>query len=117
MTTDYYQQAVALTINRNLTSDEQRLHALYGIASEAGKLNGIYQKAYQDREIDGSKLINELGDLLWFIVEYCNAMDWTLENIMMTNIQKLRKRYPNGFEEERSLHRKNFESNSNEIEK
>ena len=48
----------------------------------------------------------ELGDLLWFIAEYCTALGWDLENIMQMNIDKLRSRFPEGFEIEKSLHRK-----------
>ena len=47
----------------------------------------------------------ELGDLLWFIAEYCTAMGWTLEEVMEQNIEKLKARYPKGFEYEKSLNR------------
>ena len=48
----------------------------------------------------------ELGDLLWFIAEYCTANGWTLDEIAQMNIDKLRKRYPDGFNAERSINRK-----------
>lgn len=43
---------------------------------------------------------------MWFIAEYCTACGWTLEEIAQMNIEKLMARYPDGFEAERSLHRK-----------
>ena len=49
--------------------------------------------------------MKELGDLLWFVAEYCTAMGWTLEDVAMTNIEKLVKRYPGGFKIEQSLNR------------
>ena len=48
----------------------------------------------------------ELGDLLWFIAEWCTANNIDLEEIMELNLVKLRERYPNGFDVEKSLHRK-----------
>lgn len=109
--TDYvlawsYQKAAARTINKNLTTEEKINHALFGMASEVGELTGIYQKAYQGAEIDEIHCKKELGDLLWFIAEYCTAMGWNLTDVMETNIEKLKERYPDGFEIERSLHRK-----------
>ena len=47
----------------------------------------------------------ELGDLLWFIAEYCTDLNLGLEDVMERNIEKLRARYPEGFDEEHSLHR------------
>lgn len=47
----------------------------------------------------------ETGDILWFVAEYCTAMGWKLDDIAQMNIEKLRRRYPDGFEAERSLHR------------
>jgi hypothetical protein len=44
--------------------------------------------------------------MLWFVAEYCIAKGWELEEIMQMNIDKLKARYPEGFEAERSLHRK-----------
>lgn len=80
-------------------------HALHGMVSEIGEIHGIYQKEYQGHDIDPRHLFKEVGDLLWFIAEFVDAHDWCLSTVMMANIEKLKKRYPNGFEEERSLHR------------
>jgi NTP pyrophosphatase (non-canonical NTP hydrolase) len=50
--------------------------------------------------------MKELGDLLWFVAEYCTACDITLEDVAKANIEKLKARYPEGFETDKSLHRK-----------
>ena len=47
-----------------------------------------------------------MGDLLWFVAELCTAIGCDMESVMETNIKKLKERYPEGFEEEKSLHRK-----------
>lgn len=81
------------------------LHALHGMVGEIGEIHSIYQKLYQGHDVDENHAKNEVGDLLWFIAEYCTAQGWNLDDIMQINIDKLQKRYPNGFEIEKSLNR------------
>ena len=80
-------------------------HAVLGLCSEAGEVAGIFQKAYQGHEVDPEHVKKELGDCLWMIAEACTAMGLDLEDVMRANIEKLEKRYPDGFEAERSVHR------------
>ena len=42
---------------------------------------------------------------MWFIAEYCTAHGWSLDDVAQTNIDKLKKRYPDGFDAEHSLNR------------
>lgn len=105
MKTNKYQKLAERTINTKLTIDDMTEHALHGMVSEIGELHGIYQKIYQGHKFDKEHIQKELGDLLWFIAEYCTAMGWNLEDIMKLNIEKLMERYPEGFDKEHSLHR------------
>ena len=81
------------------------VHATTGLASEAGEFAGLLQKTYQGHEYDREHAIRELGDCMYMIAEACEALDTTMEHVMITNIDKLKARYPNGFNTERSLHR------------
>ncbi len=101
-----YQKAAARFINQKLYQCQQMTHALHGIAAESGEIHSLFQKEFQGHSIDLGHLKKELGDLMWMIAEFCTAMNWTLEDVAQTNIDKLTARYPNGFEEARSLHRK-----------
>lgn len=105
MTPNKYQKLAARTINRKLTPTGQEHHALYGMCGEVGELQSLYQKVYQGHDFDPDHAKKELGDLLWFIAEYCTAKDWDLEEVMQLNIDKLRVRYPEGFDSEHSLNR------------
>lgn len=80
-------------------------HAIFGLTSEAGEVAGIFQKVYQGREIDPDHLKKELGDVCWMVAEACTALGFDLEDVMQTNIDKLRKRFPNGFDVYRDQHR------------
>lgn len=105
MTGNEYQRLAARTIDSNMNAIQQEKHALHGMVAEIGELHSIYQKKYQGHDFDDLHAEIEVGDLLWFVAEYCTAMNWDLEDVMQLNIDKLIKRFPNGFEAERSLHR------------
>lgn len=105
MTGNGYQKLAARTINSNLQLRECEKHALHGMVGEIGELHSLYQKVYQGHMFDVDHAKKELGDLLWFIAEYCTALGWDLEDIMQMNIDKLRARFPEGFEVDKSLNR------------
>ncbi len=106
MTGNEYQRLAARTIRKDLDVTQMRAHALFGMSSEVGELMGLYQKIYQGHEFDEAHAMKETGDILWMIAEYCTARGWSLEQVMEMNIQKLRERYPEGFDAEKSLHRR-----------
>lgn len=81
------------------------VHGVTLTSSEVGEVAGIVQKIYQGHEFDVEHMKKELGDVMWGIAEICTALDIKFEDVMETNIDKLRARYPEGFEKERSLHR------------
>lgn len=104
---DEYQELASRTINyeHGQWTWLWENHALHGMVAEIGELHGIYQKAYQGHDPDQEHMKKEVGDLLWFIAEYCTAKGWKLSEVAELNIEKLMKRYPEGFDAEHSLHR------------
>lgn len=106
MSMNRYQELAARTINYENSPSEMEMHALHGMCGEIGELHSLYQKMYQGHQFDKEHAKKELGDLLWFIAEYCTACDITLEEVATANIEKLKARYPEGFEADKSLHRK-----------
>lgn len=105
MTFGEYQQLARRTQNDKLTLCERRMHALHGLASEVGEIHALYQKTFQGHALDVGKVIDELSDTLWFAAELADVLGVSLDAVAEHNIDKLRRRYPEGFSEERSLHR------------
>lgn len=109
MVANEYQRLAARTINKDMSYSECEFHALHGMVGEIGELHSIYQKVYQGHKEENVEehQKKELGDLLWFIAEYCTAQGWNLSDVMQMNIDKLKARYPlsEGFTPERSIHR------------
>lgn len=82
------------------------INAALGLCGEAGEVADIVKKAtFQGHELDKERICEELGDVLWYVALAAEAMGTTVEELMRQNIEKLRKRYPDGFDPERSIHR------------
>ena len=105
MTFDEYQRQARRTQNRGLSDEQRKQHALFGLAAECGEILSVFQKQLQGHMVSRSKVKEELGDLLWFCAELADAMGVSLDTVAGSNIGKLRARYPEGFSEERSVHR------------
>ena len=100
-----YQLKARRTQNAMLSPFARKMHALHGMASEVGEIHGIFQKQYQGHNVDRDALIDEMGDLMWFVAELSDVIGITLEEVCERNIEKLKKRYPEGFSEDRSVNR------------
>ena len=85
----------------------QRLtNALMGLNGEAGEAIDILKKClFQGHELEIDELIEELGDVMWYLAEAADAVGITLEDVARLNIDKLKKRYPDGFSSEASINR------------
>ena len=100
-----YQRLAQRTSNTK-TSSEKIENGLMGLNGEAGECIDILKKyRFQGHELDRTKLLDELGDVLWYIAEAASGLGITMEDIAIHNIGKLKKRYPEGFDSERSRHR------------
>lgn len=77
-----------------------------GIAGEAGEVVDLLKKVlYHGHELDKPHLCKEIGDLLWYMTLLCETVGLTLDEVMQANVEKLRQRYPLGFDAERSKDR------------
>ena len=106
MTLNEYQNLAQRTSNRALEMKGHLFNGVLGLAGEAGECVDLMKKRYyQDGREIYTDLIDELGDVLWYIAETASALDVTLDSIAQHNIEKLIRRYPEGFSADRSLHR------------
>ena len=82
------------------------LNGLMGLNGEAGEAIDIFKKyLFQGHALNREHLAKELGDVAWYLALSADALGYTLEEVFRMNIEKLRERYPDGFETGRSLHR------------
>ena len=100
-------QKLAMRTNRPEAKQEQNLiNGCLGLAGEAGEVCDIVKKyMFQGHNLETQKIIDELSDVLWYVALTAQGIGCDLDSIMEHNINKLKKRYPNGFEAERSINR------------
>ncbi len=105
-----YQTAAAHTGGSDLlpaNHDKGLNCAAMGLAGEAGEVCDLVKKVQHHRQpLDEAKLRKELGDVLWYIAHACNVMGWKLDDIAAANVEKLRARYPEGFNTADSIARR-----------
>ncbi len=106
MTANEYQKLAMTTLNPKLSRKDVLINGVMGLCGEAGEAIDIVKKHLaQGHELDREGLIGELGDIAWYLAETAFALDVELEEVLSGNIDKLKKRYPQGFDRERSVHR------------
>lgn len=103
MTINEYQNLAMRTLNPELNRRDVLINSVMGLCGESGEAIDIVKKHLaQGHELDKEHLIKELGDVAWYLAEAATALDVPLEQVFQGNIDKLKKRYPQGFEKVRS---------------
>lgn len=81
-------------------------NACLGLSGEVGEFNDMIKKwVFHEKELDMEHAKKEAGDILWYVVMLCESFGWNMEEIMQMNVDKLKARYPDGFDVERANHR------------
>ena len=108
MTINEYQRLALTTLNPSLEGRDILINGVMGLCGESGEAIDIVKKhLHQGHELDKEALIKELGDIAWYLAETAYALDVELDEVLEGNITKLKARYPEGFDCEKSVHRKN----------
>ena len=106
MTANAYQKLAMTTLNPDLSQKDILINAVMGLCGESGEAIDLVKKhLHQGHELDREKLIKELGDIAWYLAEAATALDANLDDILAGNIDKLRRRYPEGFDADKSIYR------------
>lgn len=106
MTGNEYQKLAMTTLNPQLSKRDILINSVMGLCGESGEAIDIVKKwMAHGHELDKDHLAKELGDIAWYLAEAATALDMDLEDILQANIEKLKKRYPEGFSSSASVNR------------
>jgi NTP pyrophosphatase (non-canonical NTP hydrolase) len=106
LTANDYQRMAMRTAGEYETNLAKIRNAVYGLNGEAGEVIDILKKhEFQGHELNKESMIDELGDVLWYAALLADALGVTLEDVMNHNVEKLKARYPDGFDKARSINR------------
>lgn len=98
MTLTDYQSHAKRTSAAPWPERERLLVQTLGLCGEAGEIADLIKKhAWHGRELDRTEIANELGDVLWYVADLSTALGLSLDDVATRNVEKLRRRYPDGF--------------------
>ena len=101
-----FQRVSTRTLNKELSKEQAISNMIFGANGELGEVTDILKKhLYQGHKLDKQHLAEEIGDTLFYIVNLCTIYNLDVEDILQGNVDKLRKRFPEGFDAERSINR------------
>jgi len=110
-----YQEGVQRTRNKFCSVEEEMKNYCLGITSEAGELIGhIKHVVFHKWNLDKAVVLEEMGDTIWYITALASILKISLDEILEYNLLKLEERYPDGFDPQKSISRKE-KKNLNEI--
>lgn len=82
------------------------LNGCLGLSGEVGEFNDMVKKwIFHEKDLDMEHAKKELGDVMWYVAMLCHSFGWNLDTIMQMNVDKLKARYPQGFDVNLSAHR------------
>ena len=106
LTLNRYQNLANRSAGAGGEGDQRLVVSALGLAGEAGEFANLVKKmTAHGHPFDPESLKDELGDVLWYLAEAATAVGLNLEDIASQNVDKLIKRYPEGFSEEDSINR------------
>ena len=106
MDLDAYQRLAARTIRPGRPARDLLANWALGLTGEAGEVaEHVKKHLFHDTPLDRDAVVKELGDVLWYVAAMAGALGIPLAEVGETNIAKLRRRYPEGFDEARSRER------------
>ena len=83
------------------------INGCLGLAGESGEtLDMIKKWVFHENELDKEHLKKEIGDVMWYVAMICESAGFDLDDVMQTNVDKLKARYPEGFDTYLANHRK-----------
>ncbi|MBS3140817.1 nucleoside triphosphate pyrophosphohydrolase family protein [Candidatus Woesearchaeota archaeon] len=92
-----FQELCKLTAKKFDTKQIEILTWGLGITGEAGDVASCIKKTYAHDNDQREGIKENLGDTLWYAAMICNFFEWDMQDILNNNVEKLKKRYPNGF--------------------
>lgn len=98
MQVNEYQKEAMATLNPALNQKDVLINSVMGLCGESGEAIDLVKKWLMQG--------HELDDVAWYLAEAATALDVPLETVFQGSLDKLRQRYPNGFDTGASVNRK-----------
>ena len=67
----------------------EKEYLMLGLMNEAGEVGGAFKKEIRDHVDNTDLIIDEMGDVLWYLTRLCDVYDIKISELMVNNIDKL----------------------------
>lgn len=108
---DALEDMMGAPINGDLQEDSFEIdprvfHAIVGISTEATELcEAVYDNLLNKKELDIVNILEEMGDIMWYASILMDAANGDWDDVLETNIAKLKKRFPDKFSSDDAINR------------
>lgn len=93
-----YQELAKTTAKKEEDPDKEICFWGLGVVGEAGDISSCIKKlVFHKNESIKEGIRENIGDMMWYTAMICNFFNWNLQEILNENIEKLKKRHPQGF--------------------
>ena len=101
-----YPAIVNHTIRHDLSKEERMKNAAMGMAGEVGEVvDALKKHFFQGHQLDVNEILDELGDVAYYVCLLCLELGIDFSQMCYNNMTKLARRYPDGFDKNRSIHK------------
>ena len=103
---EYQKEAMRTASGMNYDGHGMIINGALGLCGEAGEVADMIKKVqFQGHALDKEHIAKELGDVAWYLALTAQAIGYDLDTVLQMNVDKLRARYPDGFDANKSQHR------------
>lgn len=93
-------QKLAIRTAKQINEEFDLFHSALGLAGEAGEFADAVKKSYiYGQTLNRINLLEEIGDVMWYCALACETLGVTMEEVAKLNIDKLKRRYPEKYED------------------
>lgn len=94
-------QRLAIRTAKRVNQSFDLMHSAFGLAGEAGEfVDAVKKDIVYGKPLDQENLLEELGDILWYVALACETLGVDMDYVAVQNIDKLKKRYPEKYTDE-----------------
>lgn len=93
-----YQKLAKITAKTDFGSSTEEIMCWgCAVSGEAGDIASCIKKTFAHKKDVKDGIKENIGDMMWYAAMICNFFGWDMNEVLNQNIEKLKKRFPEGF--------------------
>ena len=114
---EYIKNALRTESTKSKGRKKRIQHALMGLTTETGEFTDNFKKhIFYSQKLDEVNMIEEIGDLMWYLAILCDELGISFEEVWDKNIRKLKARFPDKYSHKK-VAKRNLQKERKELTK